>query len=339
VIGGTDYETLRQWRDLMLDRMRADARFVNPTSSYQENKPELRVRIDRLKAADLGVSIEAIGRTLETLFGSREVTNTYVDRGEEYKVIMQARAEDRATPQDLASVFVRSGIADAAADTAVEPGHAQEAAGPQELNRVDRLRSITLRASPRTRLHASARRLETMERFASEVLPREVRISYQGQSREFKESSSSLYITFALALLVVFLVLAAQFESWIHPLIIMLAVPLAVTGGLGALWFTGHQPEHLQPDRHDPADRPDGEERHPDRRVRQSAARRGQVGLRRGARSLRRTAASDPDDLDRDRVRRGAARLRAWRGRREPFGDRLGDHRRRVLRDRDDAAS
>ncbi|MBM3521935.1 MAG: efflux RND transporter permease subunit [Alphaproteobacteria bacterium] len=236
VIGGTDYETLRQWRDRMLDRMRADQRFVNATSSFQENKPELRVRIDRLKAADLGVSIETIGKTLETLFGSREV-NTYVDRGEEYKVIMQARAEDRATPRDLASIFVRSATTQQLIPLS-NVVTVVEAAGPQELNRVDRLRSITLRAGlvPGFTI---AEGLETMERFVKEVLPPEVRISYQGQSREFKESSSSLYVTFLLALVVVFLVLAAQFESWIHPLIIMLAVPLAVTGGLGALWFTG----------------------------------------------------------------------------------------------------
>jgi multidrug efflux pump len=236
VLGGSDYETLRGWRDRLLDRVRQDPRFVNADSNYKENKPELRVRIDRAKAADLGVSIEAIGKTLEALFGSREV-NTYVDRGEEYKIIMQARAEDRATPQDLASIFVRS-----ATTRELIPlsnlVQLVEAAGPQELNRVDRLRSITIRSSLAPGF-TIAEGLETLERFVREDLPPEVRIGYQGQSREFKDSSSSLYITFGLALIVVFLVLAGQFESWIHPLVIMLAVPLAVTGGLGALWFTG----------------------------------------------------------------------------------------------------
>jgi multidrug efflux pump len=236
VLGGSDYETLRGWRDRLLDRVRQDPRFVNADSNYKENKPELRVRIDRAKAADLGVSIEAIGRTLEALFGSREV-NTYVDRGEEYKIIMQARAEDRATPQDLASIFVRS-----ATTRELIPlsnlVQLVEAAGPQELNRVDRLRSITIRSSLAPGF-TIAEGLETLERYVREDLPPEVRIGYQGQSREFKDSSSSLYVTFGLALIVVFLVLAGQFESWIHPLVIMLAVPLAVTGGLGALWLTG----------------------------------------------------------------------------------------------------
>jgi multidrug efflux pump len=236
VLGGTNYETVREWRDRIMARAGQDARFLNLDSNYRETKPELRVRIDRTRAADLGVSVETIGRTLETMFGSRNVS-TYVDRGEEYNVILQARAEDRATPADLAGLFVRS-----ATTQQLIPLSSlvtlNEAAGPAELNRVDRLRSITITSSlaPGFTLGEA---LKEMERFAAEELPPEARISYQGQSREFKESASSLYMTFGLALLIVFLVLAAQFESWIHPFIIMLAVPLAVTGGLGALWFSG----------------------------------------------------------------------------------------------------
>jgi multidrug efflux pump len=236
VIGGTDYETLRDWRDRILLRAGRDARFLNLDSNYRETKPELRVRIDRARAADLGVSIETIGRTLETMFGSRNVS-TYVDRGEEYNVILQARSEDRATPADLAGLFVRSGQTQQLIPLS-SLVTLNEAAGPAELNRVDRLRSITITSSlaPSFTLGEA---LSELEKIAAEELPPEARISYQGQSREFKESASSLYFTFGLALLIVFLVLAAQFESWIHPLIIMLAVPLAVTGGLGALWFTG----------------------------------------------------------------------------------------------------
>ena len=236
VLGGSDYETLRQWRDRMLERAGQDPRFLNLDSNYKENKPEVRVRIDRAKAADLGVAVDTIGKTLEALFGSREV-NTYIDRGEEYKVIMQARAANRATPADLASIFVRAGSTGQLIPLS-NLVFLSEAAGPQDLNRFDRLRSITILSSlaPGFTL---AEALQQLERIAAEELPPEARISYRGQSREFKEASSSLYFTFALALIVVFLVLAAQFESWIHPLIIMLAVPLAVTGGLGALWIAG----------------------------------------------------------------------------------------------------
>jgi multidrug efflux pump len=170
------------------------------------------------------------------MFGSREV-NTYVDRGEEYKVILQARSEDRATPSDLASIFVRSQTTRELIPLS-NVVRLVEAAGPQELNRVDRLRSITIRSQLAPGF-TIAQGLEVLEKVVREDLPPEVRISYQGTSREFKESSSSLMVTFGLALLVVFLVLAGQFESWIHPFVIMLAVPLAVTGGLGALWFTG----------------------------------------------------------------------------------------------------
>jgi multidrug efflux pump len=236
VIAGSDYATLRDWRARMFEKMRQDPRFLNPDSNHRENKPELRVGIDRTKAADVGVSVEAIAKTLQTMFGALDV-NTYMDRGEEYKVILQARPEDRAKPGDLTNIFMRSTTTGQLIPLS-NLVYFSEAAGPQDLTRVDRLRSITLQASlaPGFTL---AEALETMERFAKEVLPPEVRVSYNGESREFKESSNSLYVTFALALVVVFLVLAAQFESWIHPLIIMLAVPMAVTGGLLALFVTG----------------------------------------------------------------------------------------------------
>ena len=236
VIGGSSYTTLREWRDRVIQRASRDSRFLNMDSNFRDTKPELRVRIDRARAADLGVSIETIGRTLETMFGSRNVS-TYVDRGEEYNVILQARTQDRATPADLAGLFVRS----ATTQTLIPLSSLvtlAEAAGPAELNRVDRLRSITITSSlaPGFTLGEA---ISELEKIAAEELPPEARISYQGQSREFKESASSLYFTFAMALLIVFLVLAAQFESWIHPLIIMLAVPLALTGGLGILYLTG----------------------------------------------------------------------------------------------------
>jgi len=236
VLGGPDYETLVEWRNQMIQRMNQDGRFVNVTSNFQENKPELRVTIDRLRAADLGVSLEQIGRTLETLFGSREV-GTIVERGEEYKVIAQAQAENRRTTRDLTNVFVRSATSGQLIplNNLVVIG---EAAGPQELNRVDRLRSITVQASL-TPGYPLGEAIADLERLAKDALPNDAVVSWQGESREFKESSNSLYFTFGLALLVVFLVLAAQFESYVHPFIIMLSVPLAITGGLLGLIYAG----------------------------------------------------------------------------------------------------
>jgi multidrug efflux pump len=249
VIGGSDYATLVTWRDRFLARARENNRLLNLDSNFRETKPELRVDIDRRKAAELGVSIQAVGRTIETMLGSREVT-TYVQGGEEYKVMLQARESDRATPYDLQNIFVRAniqGVNQFGGSTNTAAGLVplsnvvtlSERARAQSLAREDRVRAITITASLAPG-YPLGEALAYMEGIAREVLPPEARISYRGQSLEFKESSGALYVTFALALLVVFLVLAAQFESFIHPLIILLSTPLAVTGGLLALHLTGN---------------------------------------------------------------------------------------------------
>ena len=201
---------------------------LNLDSNYRETKPEIRVEIDRRKAAELGVSIQAIGRTIETMLGSREV-GTYVEGGEEYKILLQAREQDRATPYDLQNIFVRTSDRRPARPDRrgrlLQGGLVPlsnvvtltERARPQSLAREDRVRAITISASLAPG-YTLGEALGFMEGVAREVLPPEARISYRGQSLEFKESSGALYVTFALALLVVFLVLAAQFESFIHPL-------------------------------------------------------------------------------------------------------------------------
>ena len=236
VIGGSTYEELAEWRDIMLDRLRADPRLQNVTTNFEDTKPELRVHIRRNRASDLGVSIEDLGRTLETMLGSRQVTR-FIDRGKEYDVILQLSPEDRMKPDDLSNIFVRSNTTKQLIPLS-NLVTVIERAGPSDLNRVDRLRSFTLQGTPApgTTLGEA---LETVEQAAAESLPLQARLAYQGQSREFKESSASLFLVFGLAILTVYLVLAAQFESFIHPFVIMLAVPLAVTGALGAIWLTG----------------------------------------------------------------------------------------------------
>ncbi|MFL5005444.1 MAG: efflux RND transporter permease subunit, partial [Microvirga sp.] len=235
VIGGPDYQTLRDWRDRMLAKAQATGFFVNLDSDYKENQPDLRVQIDRARAADLGVPIEDIGKTLELMFGEKQISS-FASKGEEYYVIVRARAEDRAAPNDLSNVFVRSAGGDLVPLSSFVS--LKESAAPQKLNRFDRLRAITIQGSLTPGV-SIGQGLETLEEIARTELPPEVRIGYQGQSKEFKDASSAIYITFGLALIVVFLVLAGQFESWINPLIVMLTVPLAVTGGLLALWLTG----------------------------------------------------------------------------------------------------
>ncbi|HEY8384476.1 MAG TPA: efflux RND transporter permease subunit [Microvirga sp.] len=235
VLGGPDYETLRGWRDTVMQKAQETGKFLNLDSNYRESQPDIRVQLDRSRAADLGVSVEEIGRTLELMFGEREVS-TFVSRGDEYPVIMRARQQDRATPNDLTNTFVRSQNGELVPLSSFVT--LTESAAPQALNRFDRLRSITIQSSlaPGVSLGDALATLETIVR---ENLPPEARIGYQGQSKDFRESSNAIYITFAMALLVVFLVLAAQFESWINPLIIIVTVPLAVTGGLAALVITG----------------------------------------------------------------------------------------------------
>ncbi|MFL5181280.1 MAG: efflux RND transporter permease subunit [Microvirga sp.] len=235
VIGGPDYQTLRDWRDRMLGKAQASGLFVNLDSDYKENQPDLRVQIDRARAADLGINIEDIGKTLELMFGEKQVSS-FASKGEEYYVIVRARAQDRAAPNDLSNVFIRSGPGDLVPLSAFVS--LRETAAPQNLNRFDRLRSITIQGSVVPGV-SIGQGLDKLEEIAQAELPPEVRIGYQGQSKEFKDASSAIYVTFGLALIVVFLVLAGQFESWINPLIVMLTVPLAVTGGLLALWLTG----------------------------------------------------------------------------------------------------
>ncbi|WP_201842188.1 efflux RND transporter permease subunit [Microvirga zambiensis] len=235
VLGGPDYETIRGWRDIVMQKAQETGKFVNMDSNYRESQPDIRVQIDRQRAADLGVSVEDIGRTLQLMFGETEVS-TFVSRGDEYPVIMRARAQDRATPNDLTNTFIR------AANGELVPLSSfvslTESAAPQALNRFDRLRSITIQSSLSPGV-SIGEGLEILQQIVRDNLPAEVRIGYTGQSKDFLDSTGAIYMTFAMALLVVFLVLAAQFESWINPFIIMLTVPLAVTGGLLALFITG----------------------------------------------------------------------------------------------------
>jgi len=182
----------------------------------------------------LGVSLAEIGRTLETMLGSRVVT-TYVDRGREYNVILQGENRDRASIDDLVNLYVRSSRSAGLVPLA-NLVTLREEAGPELLSRFDRMRAITTEASPAEGVSLGEAVYALRER-AREALPPGARLSWDGESREFLESGGSLYATFGLALLIVFLVLAAQFESFTHPLVIMVTVPLALTGALLGLWL------------------------------------------------------------------------------------------------------
>ncbi len=235
VLGGPEYAEIAQWRDRMLLRMADNPGLVGTDSDYKETRPQMRVNIDRQRAADLGVSVTAIGGALETMMGSRRVT-TFVDNGEEYDVLVQAGREGRASPADLAAIRVRaSGGELVPLSNLVTLSEVAEAGS---LNRFNRLRSITISAglAPGYPLGEA---IAWAQQVASEELPQHAQISWKGESREYQNAGSAVLLTFAMALLVVFLVLAAQFESFIHPLVIMLTVPLGVLGALLGLYVSG----------------------------------------------------------------------------------------------------
>lgn len=235
VLGGPDYAEIAQWRDRMLARMRENPGIQDPDSDYKETRPQMRVDIDRARASDLGVSVQEIGRTLETMMGSRQVT-TFVDSGEEYDVLLQAGRERRMSPSDLQDTFVRG------RDGALVPLSnlvtLSEVAEPGSFNRFNRLRAITIAAGLAPG-YTMSEALEWTRQVAAEELPDYAQVDWKGESREFQEAGGAVLLTFTMALLIVYLVLAAQFESFIHPLSIMLTVPLAVLGALLGLWATG----------------------------------------------------------------------------------------------------
>jgi len=236
VIGGPEYETLAQWRDIVLEEAAKNPGLTGVDYDYKESKPQLGVKIDRTRAADLGVSIETIGTTLETLLGSRRVT-TFTDKGEEYDVIVEGDWDDKRSPGDLQNLFVRS----------EESGQLiplsnlvslREFADSGTLNRYNRVRSVTIEANL-AEGYPLSEALDYLDRVVREKLPESAIVGYKGESLNLRDSTGSVLFVFALALAVVYLVLAAQFESFVHPFTIMLAVPVAVAGALLGLYLTG----------------------------------------------------------------------------------------------------
>jgi len=207
----------------------------NIDTDLRLNTPELRVEIDRDKLADAGIAVDEVGRTLESLLGGRQVTRFESD-GEQYDVIVQVAKQARATPTDISDIFVRNGTG------AMVPLSGfitvDETVAPQSLNHFNRLRAVIVEGSVAPG-YALGEVLDHMTAVAQEVLPPSVQTDLEGQSREFRDSAGSMYFVFAMALVFIYLVMAAQFESWRNPFIIMLSVPLSMTGALFALWMSG----------------------------------------------------------------------------------------------------
>ena len=236
VLGGGSYEELAQWRDQLVAAIEADnPGLIGLDWDYKETKPQLRVEIDYDRAADLGVKVGTIGRTLETMLGSRRVT-TFIDSGEEYDVILEGERSSQRTPASLANLYVRSERSGELIPLS-NLVRITEQADSQSLNRYNRIRAITLEANLADDLPLGAA-LTYLEAKVREVLPEQAQVDYKGQSADFRDSGSGILFVFLLGVAVVYLVLAAQFESWVHPFVIMLTVPLAMAGALLGLWWT-----------------------------------------------------------------------------------------------------
>jgi multidrug efflux pump len=235
VVQNRDFEALVRGMDTLSAVARTIPGLLNIDTNLRVTKPELVVNLDRDRAEDLGVSARDIATTLQTLLGGRDVSR-FTSDNKLYDVILRLDPAERATPSDISGVQVRARnntLVPLDAVTRVE-----EQVGPRQLNHFNRVRSFTLSASmaPGFTLGEA---LDSLNARSAQVLPAGSTIELAGQSREFKESGGALYFAFALALICVFMVLAAQYESLLHPFTVLLAVPLAVTGALMALWITG----------------------------------------------------------------------------------------------------
>ncbi|OZA28041.1 MAG: multidrug transporter AcrB [Hydrogenophilales bacterium 17-61-9] len=235
VVQAPSYAELDQAVEALMEKVRAYPGLANADSDLKLNKPQLRVDINRDKAAQMGVGIDTIGRTLETLLGGRDVTR-FKQAGEQYNVVVQLDPAARATPQDLSALYVRG--SEGSLTPLSNLVAVTETVAPKELNHFDRQRAAIISANIAPG-YTLGEALAFMDQAAKETLPKTARTALAGQSREFGESGQTLAITFALALIVIYLVLAAQFESFISPFIILLTVPLAATGALLALKLTG----------------------------------------------------------------------------------------------------
>jgi multidrug efflux pump len=235
LVSGDSYDNIARAGQAMLAEMQKNPGIVQPDSDLQLNKPEIFLDVDRARAADMGVSVEAVARTVETMLGGRVVTR-YKRDAEQYDVLVQTSEGNRNTPDDIDRIFVRG-----RGDTMVPLSSlvkVREAVSPRELNHFNQRRSLTLTANLAPG-YALGDALKFMDEAAARTLPPGYATELNGLSREYKAASGSLVVVFGLALLFIFLVLAAQFESFVDPFVILLSVPLSMVGALGALQLSG----------------------------------------------------------------------------------------------------
>ncbi len=233
VIYGTTYEELEKIQNEVIRNLRRNSNLSRIESDYSRNKPEVKLIINKNKAKDLGVSAESIGRTLETLYGGKRVT-TFNKLGKEYPIILQQYLSDRRNKEGISKIFVRSET-NGKLVSLVNLVDFKEEGTAKELARYNRQRAVTISANI-SENYSLPEAIKYLENTMKEVAPQN-QITWKGKSEEVKETSNELFIIFALALLTAYLVMAATFNSFIHPFIIVLTVPLAIFGGLIFILF------------------------------------------------------------------------------------------------------
>ena len=229
------YDDLEKYVDRFMAKVHENPGFIFPDTDLHLDKPQLDIQVNRDKVIDAGVDIATVGRTLETFLGGRKATR-YEQNGKQFDVIIQAGDKDRRTPNDISDIYVRS-----SSGKMVQLSNlvdVKETIAPDSLNHFNQFRSATI-TSNLAPGYSMGQALAFMQNVAAEVLPKSVKTDLDGEMREFTKSSGTLAVTFVLAILFIYLVLSAQFESFIDPFIIMISVPLSMAGALALLVVTG----------------------------------------------------------------------------------------------------
>ncbi|MEQ8282518.1 MAG: efflux RND transporter permease subunit [Parvibaculum sp.] len=229
------YEELEQYVSLMMQEIRQNPGFVNPDTNLKLQKPQLDIEVNRDKVVDAGIDVATVGRTLETLLGGRQVTR-YEQGGKQYDVIVQVADEERQTPNDISNIYVRGGQGEMVQMSNLIS--VTETVAPNALNRFNQLRAATISANLAPG-YSLGEAQAFLDEAALRLLPPTAQTDVDGQLREFVKSSNTILVTFVLALIFIYLVLAAQFESFLDPLVILVSVPLSIAGALLLLFLTG----------------------------------------------------------------------------------------------------
>jgi multidrug efflux pump len=228
------YEELDGYVQAMLNEIRGNPGFTNPDTNLKLQKPQLDISVNREKVVDAGIDVATVGRTLETLLGGRQITR-YEQGGKQYDVIVQVADEERRTPNDISNIYVRGSAGEMVQLSNLVA--VDEVVAPNSLNRFNQLRAATISAGLAPG-YSTGEALAFLDATAARILPAVAQTDVDGQLREFVKSSGTIMVTFVLALIFIYLVLSAQFESFIDPLVILISVPLSIAGALMLLFLT-----------------------------------------------------------------------------------------------------